>query len=549
MHRAKRILTLVVVLHVALAPCYAATITVGGDGDAGAARAALDGAGNLLVIGNQQVTLGGDRSEVLVSFPNLTSEDVGWFTYRIEVDPPAGEPANPLRHRRETRIEVLGEQTRVLLVSGGPSYEYRFLCNALTRDKTILVSGWLQSADTDFNQDGDPEVIIGELPDDREGLEPYDVFIFMDPDPRSLTTPFCELVAQQVLEEGAGLWWVSGEKFSLEALRSSATTEPLVNLLPVVPDVVRADYMFGLGKPFPVAWPYRLTPEATEGVSGKIIRLAETKDDSKLLWSRLPGYHVAFPVLRAKPVATVLVRHPSPELRRPDGDMPVVAVQFMGAGRVLYSGMDETYRWRSIFEEAYNGFWVKGIRYLFEGRLNAGDSQFRILLSDERLELGDSLKVEVEAKDEAYRPLLRDSLDLLLEREGRAAETIALAPVEQAPGRYEAVVRPTETGFFRLRSPSRTTRGTEVDFQVVLAAVEKEGPVDLGELGALAGGPGGELMTNPTDLLAAVDRIQSRTATDVFRTPHAIWDGLATILVIIVLLAAEWWLRKRFNLL
>ena len=74
-------------------------------------------------------------------------------------------------------------------------------------------------------------------------------------------------------------------------------------------------------------------------------------------------------------------------------------------------------------------------------------------------------------------------------------------------------------------------------------------PVDLGELGALAGGPGGELMTNPTDLLAAVDRIQSRTATDVFRTPHAIWDGLATILVIIVLLAAEWWLRKRFNLL
>ena len=214
---------------------------------------------------------------------------------------------------------------------------------------------------------------------------------------------------------------------------------------------------------------------------------------------------------------------------------------------MLFSGMDETYRWRSIFEDAYNRFWVKGIRYLFEGRLNAGDSQLRILLSDERLELGDSLKVEVEAKDQAYRPLLRESIQLLLERDGQSAESIQLGAVEEAPGRYETVLRPRDTGFYRLYSPNRSD--VEVEFQVALAAVEKGGPVDLGELGALAGAPGGVLLSLPTDLLAAVDNIPERTATDVFRTPHAIWDGWFTVAVLIGLLSAEWWLRKRFNLL
>lgn len=505
--------------------------------------------GSITEVGRQQVAVGGDRSEAVVEFPSLTGQDVGRFTYRVEIDPPSGEPANPLRHQVETRIEVLGEQTRVLLISGGPSYEYRVLSTALIRDKTILVSGWLQSADSDFNQDGDEEVRIEVLPEDREDLDVYDVFIFMDADPTGLNGPFCELVAQKILEDGAGLWWVCGEKFSLEAFRDTATTRALVDLLPVVPDVVQANYMFGLGKPFPVPWPYELTPEASEGVAGSITRLADTREASAFLWGRLPGYHVAFPVVRAKPAATVLVRHPSPELQGPDGNMPVLAVQFMGAGRVLFSGMDETYRWRSILEDSYNRFWVKGIRYLFEGRLNAGDSQLRIFLSDERLEFGDSLKVEVEAKDPAYRPLVAASLELFVERAGRPAEPIRLAPIEQAPGRYQTILRPTETGFYRLRPPTGSESSAEASFQVVLAAVEKAGPVNLGELGSLAGASGGELLNDPTDLLDAIDRIPSRTATDVFRTPHSIWDGWVTVAIITLLLATEWWLRKRFNLL
>jgi hypothetical protein len=38
-------------------------------------------------------------------------------------------------------------------------------------------------------------------------------------------------------------------------------------------------------------------------------------------------------------------------------------------------------------------------------------------------------------------------------------------------------------------------------------------------------------------------------ATDVFRSPHALWDTWATVFLLVVALSLEWWLRKRWNLL
>jgi hypothetical protein len=80
------------------------------------------------------------------------------------------------------------------------------------------------------------------------------------------------------------------------------------------------------------------------------------------------GLRFFFPVSRIKPVAMVLAEHPSPDFRRGGRGMPMLAMQNVGAGRVVFSAFDESYRWRSLYEQAYNRFWINGIRYLFEGR-------------------------------------------------------------------------------------------------------------------------------------------------------------------------------------
>ena len=94
----------------------------------------------------RRVEVACERSEALVEWKGLTSQETGRFVYRAEIAPPSGEPPSPERHQKSLPVEVLGERTRVLLLSGGANHEFQILRNLLLRDKTIDVSCWLQSA-------------------------------------------------------------------------------------------------------------------------------------------------------------------------------------------------------------------------------------------------------------------------------------------------------------------------------------------------------------------------------------------------------------------
>ena len=509
----------------------------------------IDEKGVETVAATQQVAIGGERAETVVDWKDVTIDTPGRFLYRTEIQPPDGEPVLAERHAKVAAVEVLGERLRLLLVASAPHQEFQTLRGLLIRDKTIDVSCWLQSADSKFPQDGDDEVRIDALPEERQQFDPYDVVVLIDPNHEKLTKRFCESLQQHVVEGGCGLWWVCGEKYTVDAVRQQAVTRPLAELLPIVPDVERAERNLGLGLAFPRPWPWSLSPEGSEGLGAKLTRIAESKDESLILWPRLPGHHFWFPAARSKPVAVVIAENGNPEFRRGGRGMPLIAVQNVGAGRVLYTGTDETYRWRSVYEEAYNRFWVNGIRYLFEGRRQAGNSRLRLAASDEKIELGDAIEISADVKDEALQPFVAESFQVVVEREGQAPETMHLIPIEGAPGGYSLRLRPTQLGSHRVRPATKIGKNVEIAFQVTPAMIERQGPMDRAELAAIATANGGEVFDTPAQLLAAADRIPSRSSTDTFRTPHAVWDGWPTIAFLLAVLSAEWLLRKRFNLL
>ncbi len=509
----------------------------------------VDDKGQEQLVRTQQVQVGGERSEAPVEWKDVTSDGAGRFLYRTEIEPPDGEPVVAERHAKTAPVEVLEERLRLLLIAGSANHEFQFLRTLLIRDKTIDVACWLQSADEKFPQDGDEAVRIERLPEERAELDPYDVVVMIDPHHQKLTARFCQHLQQHVVEDGCGLWWVAGEQYSLDSMRATATTFPLAELLPVVPDIDYAErQIIGYGKAFKFSWPFLLAPEGDDGLGAKITRIADGRDESRLLWGRLPGFRFFFPVLRLKPVAMVLAEHTSPDFRRGGRGMPMLAMQSVGAGRVLYSGFDETYRWRAAYEQAYNRFWINGVRYLFEGRLQAGNSRLRLLASDEKIDLGEAIEITAEAKDETLQPVTADSYAVVIEREGDAPETTQLVPVESVPGSFSLRLRPTRLGSYRVRAADRAMKG-EVTFQVVAAQIERQGPMERAELAAIAGAAGGQLCDTPQALLAALDQVPSRTAIDTFRTPHAIWDGWPTIAFVLLVLSLEWLLRKRFNLL
>ena len=503
-----------------------------------------EGGGAGSVVQEKQVSLPASQ-EADVEFENIRVESPGIRNYRVEVVPPAGEPLNPDRHTKQARVEILAEKTKVLLIAGSPLHEYQILRQLLTRDQTIDVACWLESADAQFMQDGNTN--LKQLPADRKELEKYDVFIFMDPDPTRLNAEFCKMVARQVEEDGSGLWWICGEKYTYDALEPSANTAPIADLLPVVPHMQLAKMIIGLGRGFGRTYPFEIT---NQGRDHQAMRLVDAdKDRNDILWGQLPGWHFTFPVKRGKPAARILadtkVTH---RFKETSEAMPLIATHFIGAGRVTFSGTDETYRWRSHYGEQYDRFWIKGIRYLYEGRLTAGSSRLRINISGEKLELGEPLKVNVEAKSETYQPLIADSYVVKVVRGNEPPTDLELLPVEGAPGEYEASFPPAKTGFYRI-VPGDPELKVEARFQVIAAAIEKEGPVDMSELGAIAQAQGGALLETPGELFQAIDKVPSRTTTELFKTPHAMWDSWLTIALILLFLSVEWWLRKRWNLL
>ncbi|MCC6669447.1 MAG: hypothetical protein IT458_00180 [Planctomycetes bacterium] len=501
--------------------------------------------GTTRAVETKEVTLAQGRGEAWFEFAELSAEDPGTRTYAVELEPLGGETFVPERHRRETRLDVLADQIRVLLVAGSPKFEFRTLQTFLIRDRTVQVSGYLQSADPDFPQDGD--VPIQALPGDKAAIGEYHAFVFLDPDPRRLGREFCQEVARQVSEEGAGLWWVCGEKHTLEALRDTASTEPLAAILPVVPDLALADReVVGFGRAFDAAWPFTLTPE---GSLHPLTRLVADKDENALLWPRLPRFHWAFPVARPKPAALTLVAHPNPRLARSDGPMPLLAAHFVGAGRVLFAATDEVYRWVGPHEGEYQRYWLRGLRWLFEGKLGLGGGAVRLRLAEERIELGEGTQLGAEARDPAGQPIVLPSLRVRIGLEGGSEEELDVPAVEGAPGRYATFVRPPATGFHRVRHVDAQGKESTARLQVVPARLEREGPVDLAELSALCTAPGAQLLTTAAQLRAELAKLPSATTIDVFRTPHALWDGMVTVLLLLSVLAAEWLLRKRFNLL
>ena len=136
-------------------------------------------AGDAPVLARTTVTLGADGQSQPVRLAHRPTQE-GEFTYVLEVEPLEGE-SHAENNRLERTIRVRRETIRVLMVWAEPTYEYRYLCNMLKRDKSIELNVVLQNADRrHFEQD--KAVLKDGFPAKAEDLARYDVVILGDAD-------------------------------------------------------------------------------------------------------------------------------------------------------------------------------------------------------------------------------------------------------------------------------------------------------------------------------------------------------------------------------
>jgi len=497
------------------------------------------------IVASRSITLGPDGSVTPISFDHRQSA-VGRFVYRVSVPVGAAESVTD-DNRKQATVNVMENKLRVLLVSGAASWEYRYLARLLERDATFELSCWLQSADESAVRDGN--VVIDHLPATAEELYAYDAIILLDPDPIELTTEWSELVGDLVTRHGGGLLYAAARLHATSFLRDPAT-EALRRILPVTFDPDADLILNQIGHYQQSAHPLVVPPAAAGHPAMKL----PGGDGAAYTWEGVGEVFWHLPVLREKPVATVLMRHGDARMQNAYGAHVLLAAQYAGAGRTAFLGFDGTWRWRGHSEAIFNKFWVQMIRYLVEGKLAGGNQRGVILTDKDTYQLGALVQVSARLFDRAYKPLESPEVTATY-RLDDDERMLKMARSADRPGWFEGSFVPPRTGSCQLTLP---IPGDDLSGEVARREIQIERPnleilqpqLNRDALRDLAEATPGGRYYDVHEAGALAEAIPDRHESMTIRSrPTPLWDDAWALVLLVSLLGAEWAMRKYFRLL
>ncbi|MDZ4687833.1 MAG: hypothetical protein SH850_22400 [Planctomycetaceae bacterium] len=491
-----------------------------------------------------------DGGSLTVSFSH-TPTMAGRFTYTVKAAMLAGESTvednQPLT---PAEVKVLDDQARVLLVAGGPHWEYRYVSRLLEREKSIDLSCWLQTLDPNRAQEGD--TTIPHLPRTKEELLQYDVILLLDPDPRDFDDAWMQSLSEFVGEHAGGLLYMAGPTFTGRFL-SDARTSRVASLLPVrLADVAATEVSRLLDSP-EREWPVAVVESQLDH---PVLRFEAASDATREIWRTLPGIVWSYPVNGAVPTARVLLEHSDPAVSQLSGPRPLLVAGHFGAGRTLFAGFEGTWRWRQAGRNAefFNRFWVQVTRFLIEGRAVEGQRRGVVETDRKRYEIGDRITVAAQLNDARYQPLDLPEVTARWTVAGRDAQSVTMRAVPQQPGRYEAAVAADGLGrnVLRVELPDGQENGPNVEATFSVAPPSSETQriwQDEPLLRELAAESGGKYFT-AADSAALPAAVPDRQQTLIVQgKPQPLWDTSRWLLLIVGLLTVEWALRKQSKLL
>lgn len=520
----------------------------------------------------------------------LRPDRVGDLEIAAQVSAVGAEPGegeiDASDNQRVAFLTVLDTQLTVLYVEGYPRWDYRFLRTELIRDRSIEVSILLTSADEGFAQEGNRP--IRRFPETMEELLPFDVVILGDVDPRQFSDRQLELLVEFVGSKGGGLMMVAGPRHAPWAYRGS----PIEPLLPVLwgGDAVSGGELGsgavgrarggvrsagrggGSAADGPLTVGFRPVVTAAGVRSGVFRFLADPEANARFLREDLQMLFWYARGVVAKPaVAEVLAEHPVDV--GPDGrKAPLLVVGRYGAGRTLFSGIDESWRFRYYTgESVFDTYWVQQIRLLARGR-KLGQRAVTVQAGRPVVELGETASVIVRVLDPNLLRQLPERIEA--ERLNAAGELIAresLVRQDDRPDTFIGQWRADRVGRTVVRLPFLAPgmvgpsgvgaggsdgggdalgagAGWAASYETVVPRLELADPrVDRAALARLSGETGG-VSVRLAEVDGLPDRIASAAKVIPLETARPLWDAPLAMALFVLLLTAEWVLRKLYGM-
>lgn len=455
----------------------------------------------------------------------------------VEADRQPGQ-INPDDSVRDVSIQVLDTQIHVLFVDGYPRWEYRYIKNSLIRDKTMKVNCLLTSADPSFVQESSEDVPpLDAFPATLDQLLQYDVVLFGDVDQHEFTDAQLQLISDFVSKRGGGFGMIAGPRSAPSSYRNT----PIQPILPVDISRVEPDEEVGI-----IIDGFRpvLTPD---GLISSVFRFYPNKEDNVHYVQDLspPLFWYCRNVI-AKPQATVLAEHPTDTAPDSARKAPLLVVSQFGAGRTLFSAIDDSWRWRFYTgENIYNAYWVQQIRYLARNRkLDERNVTFEPTQSE--YQLGQQLGLDMTILNPRLVQDLSGQIPVdILNAQGQPVKRVILNKLENS-AKYSVSWTADSLGRFTARLPPLGD-GPAMDrpFVVKSPQLELESPtVDHSLLSSLG---------RQVDLNTARDELpkilHSAARIIPVEMSRPLWAAPLALIIFTVLITAEWVFRKLYGML
>jgi uncharacterized membrane protein len=499
---------------------------------------------------------GQDEYEVELKF---TPERVGRFIYTLQIPTFAGEIIEA-NNRRMFSIEVIRDKIRALQVVGHPSWDERFLRRLLKQDPNIdLISFFILRTRTDDNTIPKDELSLIPFPDKEifeDKIHTFDLIILQNFDYRPYfgergryidsvsARKLLGNIRRFVVEFGGGLVMIGGdESFSEGGYFAS----PLESVLPVRLLPTNRSGDGNVNKQ-----PFRMTLSDT-GRGHPITRLNYDARRNNEMWTRLPELYGVNLVRGLAPGALALGFHPT--LRAEDGPLPVLAVREVGKGRTMSLLADSSWRWdfinvgRGASNREYITFWRNAIRWLIR------DPETKLIEVGTDLvgyTPGQKIYLKANVFERDYRQVRQGKIDLTLYREGKAQPLEKVRDAAIVDGVYYHEFTAGEPGFYRVKASARGETGDlgqdEAIFSVEQSSAEMAEPKpDLRYMEMLANESGGQFhkLSDEPQLPDFEHPDQYRMAA---KLSLPLWDNAWMLALVILLLAGEWFLRRRSGL-
>jgi uncharacterized membrane protein len=502
-----------------------------------------------------------DGSPKPITFEHRQST-LGRYSYHVVVKNLEHESRND-DNERQAQVHVRNKKARVLLIAGGPQWDYRLLQAMLTRDNQFDLSVWLQSMDANMTQAGNTP--ITKLPYLKADIEKYDVIMMFDPDPAEFNTQWIETLSDHV-DEGGGLLFMAGPKYSSKFL-ADFRTRSIRDLLPVrLGDVAQAD-VEQFSTRFTRAWPLRVVPE---NLDRPIMRFTTNTQLNTDIWQNMPGVFWTFPAEKAHEGARVLIEHSSndSQYRRGESRRPLLVTGEPGAGRVVYMGFNGTWRWRQMGDDAefYDKFWIQTVRFLVEGRVSKSRRRGVIDTGARQFNVGEKVTIRATLRDPSRDPLVQSEVIAKLKGPDSTSSIIdvPLTAVEGKPGEFVGSIRATLVDHNQIWVDLKGDKAGETirvshEFNVVRSQVEMRDltlhRALLEQIAKVSVGDDKEARkkarvydVHELDQIVADLPDRRETHVSIGRWTN-LWDNGFSLFLLVGLLSIEWAVRKHYKLM